>query len=173
MSSIIKVDQIQLADGSTPTAGDLGMNTTGNILQVVQGTSTAGTTTTSQSFTDTGLSASITPTSTSSKVLVIVSHPSTGVVTATSASDRVRLRLVRGSTAITGMANLSCYTNSTTRATDTVTTTYLDSPSTTLATTYKTQFCNEGSGCEVIVNWNAFDSTPAAPSTLTLIEIAG
>ena len=173
MASIIKVDQIQTAAGGTPTAADLGLNVTGAVLQVVQATTTAGTTTTSSSFTDTGMSATITPTSTASKVLVIASHPGTGVSQPTSASDRVRLRLVRGSTAITGMANLSCYTNSTTRATDTVTTTYLDSPSTTSATTYKTQLCNEGSGCEVIVNWNALDTTPGAPSTLTLIEIAG
>ena len=34
MSSILKVDQIQLANGSTPTAGDLGLNTTGSVLQV-------------------------------------------------------------------------------------------------------------------------------------------
>ena len=34
MSSIIKVDQIQLSDGSTPTAGDLGLNTTGSVIQV-------------------------------------------------------------------------------------------------------------------------------------------
>jgi len=40
MSSILKVDQIQLADGSTPTAGDLGLNTTGAVLQVVEKIST-------------------------------------------------------------------------------------------------------------------------------------
>ena len=40
MSSIIKVDQIQLSDGSTPTAGDLGLNTTGSVLQVVRGEAT-------------------------------------------------------------------------------------------------------------------------------------
>ena len=33
MSSILKVDQIQLSNGNTPTAGDLGLNTTGSILQ--------------------------------------------------------------------------------------------------------------------------------------------
>lgn len=35
MSSILKVDQIQLSNGNTPTAGDLGLNTTGSVLQVV------------------------------------------------------------------------------------------------------------------------------------------
>jgi hypothetical protein len=34
MTSIIKVDQIQTAAGATPTAGDLGINTTGTVLKV-------------------------------------------------------------------------------------------------------------------------------------------
>ena len=36
MSSILKVDQIQLSNGNTPTAGDLGLNDSGTVLQVVQ-----------------------------------------------------------------------------------------------------------------------------------------
>lgn len=35
MSSVIKVDQIQLANGSTPTAADLGLNVAGTPIQVV------------------------------------------------------------------------------------------------------------------------------------------
>ena len=35
MTSTLKVDQIQLADGSTPTAGDVGLNVTGTVLQSV------------------------------------------------------------------------------------------------------------------------------------------
>lgn len=34
MASIIKVDQIQTAAGGTPTAADLGINTTGSVLNV-------------------------------------------------------------------------------------------------------------------------------------------
>jgi len=36
MSSIIKVDTIQNAAGGTPTAGDLGLNITGSVIQVTQ-----------------------------------------------------------------------------------------------------------------------------------------
>ena len=36
MTSIIKVDQIQTAAGSTPTAADLGVNISGSLLQVVE-----------------------------------------------------------------------------------------------------------------------------------------
>jgi hypothetical protein len=72
MSSIIKVDQIQLADGSTPTAGDLGLNTTGSVLQVVRGyLDTRPSFGANQStWVDVGLDASITPSSASSKILI-------------------------------------------------------------------------------------------------------
>ena len=36
MTSIIKVDTLQKANGATPTAADLGINTTGTVLQVKQ-----------------------------------------------------------------------------------------------------------------------------------------
>jgi hypothetical protein len=74
MSSIIKVDQIQLADGSTPTASDLGLNTTGSVLQVVQGSQVNNNDLiTSTSFAATSLSVNITPSSTNSKIYVSVS----------------------------------------------------------------------------------------------------
>ena len=38
MTGILKVDQIQLSNGNTPTAGDLGLNTTGTIIQIVTAT---------------------------------------------------------------------------------------------------------------------------------------
>jgi hypothetical protein len=70
MTSIIKVDTIQTSAGGTPTASSLGIGGTGKIGQVV-----SSTTSTSQyfnyitSYADIGLSVSITPTSTSSKIL--------------------------------------------------------------------------------------------------------
>ena len=70
MSSILKVDQIQLANGNTPTAGDLGLNTTGNVLQVKQAFKTPDTGA-SSSFADiSGMSVTITPSSASSKFLI-------------------------------------------------------------------------------------------------------
>ena len=47
---------------------------TGNVLQVVSGTDASAVNITSTSMTDTGLSASITPSATSSKILVLVNH---------------------------------------------------------------------------------------------------
>ena len=45
---------------------------TGDILQVVQGTTTSAVSITAQSFTDTGITATITPSARSSKVLIII-----------------------------------------------------------------------------------------------------
>ena len=72
MSSILKVDQIQLSNGNTPTAGDLGLNTTGSVLQVKQAVKTDTFSTTSASFVSVpNLSVTITPASSSSKFLII------------------------------------------------------------------------------------------------------
>ena len=46
----------------------------GGVLQVVQAYITTGTTTTSQSYGNTAITASITPTSSSSRILVLISH---------------------------------------------------------------------------------------------------
>ena len=43
MTSIIKVDTLQKANGATPTAADLGINTTGTVLQVVNKSLPVGT----------------------------------------------------------------------------------------------------------------------------------
>jgi hypothetical protein len=74
MTSVIKVDQIQLANGSTPTAGDLGLNTTGAVLQVKNHTiDPGGQSTTSQTLVGTGLSIDITPRDANSKFLLLAS----------------------------------------------------------------------------------------------------
>jgi hypothetical protein len=74
MTSLIKVDSIQTAAGGTPTASSLGIGGVGKIGQVVNSTYTTETATTSSTFSDTGHSASITPSSTSSKVLVLLTY---------------------------------------------------------------------------------------------------
>ena len=113
----------------------------GKILQVVQATYSTPTTTTSTSYVDSGLTVSITPSSASSKILCIVSHHFR--IGNAGSKSRGFVQLVRDSTAIW-----------TSTSTDYLTTTsggsyaefgwgytfsYLDSPATTSATTYKTQ----------------------------------
>ena len=57
-------DAINLASGATAGFGKIG--------QVIQATTSSEVTNTSASYADTGLSASITPSSTSSKVLILI-----------------------------------------------------------------------------------------------------
>jgi hypothetical protein len=121
---------------------------TPRIGQVVQTTTTASTSTTSGTYVDaTGMSATITPTSSTSKVLVTMNfdantngNPSNYNVT--------QMQIVRNSTAIYSDAIVSAYTTQLTSGAlfnQRVTMTFLDSPATTSATTYKLQVL-KGSG---------------------------
>ena len=97
MSSIIKVDQIQLADGSTPTASDLGLNVTGSMLQVVRGVYSTSTEISTNSYIDTGLTASITPKSASSRILAFGNIK--GLLNSSSGQDvGVGFKIFRGAT---------------------------------------------------------------------------
>jgi hypothetical protein len=120
----------------------------GKVLQVVQATYSTATTVTSLTMTDTGLSGTITPSSASSKVLVLVSQPIwMDRITSLAGMNH---KLLRGSTRIYGSADTggggadSGYSQAggSTRIQMrwNYTITYLDSPATTSATTYKTQF---------------------------------
>ena len=70
------------------------------ILQVVTGTSATNTTTTSTSYVTSGLSASITPSATSSKVMIFVS----GVFSNNAANAEIYATLFRGTVAGTNLA---------------------------------------------------------------------
>jgi len=73
MTSIIKVDTIQTSAGGTPTASSLGIS--GTIGQVVTttftGTESATTKASDGNYTDSSVFASLTPTSSSSKIIVM------------------------------------------------------------------------------------------------------
>jgi hypothetical protein len=89
MSSIIKVDQIQLADGSTPTAGDLGINQSGTIVAAYTvNSSTSAQSSAVSSATDiTGMSITMTPKFSNSTIVITTmiaaethsSHPDKGI----------------------------------------------------------------------------------------------
>ena len=153
----------------------------GGILQVVSATKTDTFTTTSTSFTDiTGLSVSITPRSTSSKIFVSYSIQGSGDVGVANGG----FQLVRNSTAIAiGDAAGSRARVSSTMlaptASDQILTSaveHLDSPSTTSTVTYKVQGRVLAAGT---LNINAADTDsdatirPRAVSTITAIEVAG
>ena len=134
----------------------------GKVLQVVQGTTTSSTSNSTSTYADTNLSASITPTSATSKVLVMVNqiiNKSNGNV-----DNAVDLRIVRGATSILESTYI-LYTGTTVALYSIASLVYLDSPSTTSATTYKTQFKNAFNGASVTTQQNSNGSF------ITLLEI--
>jgi hypothetical protein len=149
---------------------------TGSVLQVVEGGRTTRVTHNSTTYTDVGVSATITPSSSSSKILVQL----TGTLGNANASNVVLLRLFRGSTEIgsgTG-GSTSDYNSFVSILQDTTTYSYggisgsfLDSPSTTSATTYKIQMAAfNGTG---VLGGRPDNTNVATPTRLILTEIAG
>ena len=154
----------------------------GNILQVKQTVKTDTFTMTGTTFTDvTGLSVTITPSSSSSKVLII---PSLSI--GAKKGSRHGYRILRGSTAIGVGDSSGSRTQYTQQAgnlnSDTAvysnTFLFLDSPATTSATTYKIQLRSETdtSGYEVYINRSDDDQDNASygrsASTITAIEVS-
>ncbi len=135
------------------------------ILQVVEGSTTTGVSSSSTTYADTNLTATITPTSTSSKVLVLVTQAGAGKGSGSSGNALV-IQLLRGATQLWEHPNI-LFTNS---AIDfycpPVHMSYLDSPATTSATTYKTQFKNRVAASQVFLQ----DS--ACRSSIVLLEVS-
>ena len=117
-------------------AGSLG----GKVLQVVQGSLNTGVANNTFSEVDTGLSATITPLSTSSKILVLVYHGGVAKETGNAGSSCV-LEVYRGATRIV-VDQTNGYTGTDSTNMMSWSASYLDSPNTTSATTYKTMFYN-------------------------------
>ena len=158
---------ITLNNNSLTTITSLPTGVGGKVLQVVNATFGTATNSTSSTFADLGLSASITPSSTSSKILVAV-H-----LSGCQKNNNALLgtRLLRNSTTIYTIDNMSLYTaNTNENACGSVSTSYLDSPSTTSATTYKIQFRSVNNVSYVYIN---NDVAGGSNSNITLMEIAG
>jgi len=138
----------------------------GSVLQVVQGTLTTNVSTTSASFVTTGLSATITPKYSTSKILAIVTGNSDTVDTARQACTT----LYRNSTNVAGSGQFSNTYGASSRLIANNSFSYLDSPATTSATTYTVYFaCFIGTS--VIFNQTANGFGDVA--TIQLLEIAG
>jgi hypothetical protein len=136
----------------------------GSVLQVVNATYSTQTSSTVNSYADTGLTATITPSSSSSKILVIVNQVS---IYKTGADTSVNIYLVRNSTNIVQFGRLVSGTGDTSNVMTSTGTSYLDSPATTSSVTYKTQFNNDTPAGTVYVQFSG------GVSTITLMEIKG
>jgi hypothetical protein len=145
----------------------------GKVLQVVSAAITTSTAITTQSMSDTNITATITPTLATSKVLVMIS--------AVSASSRSTSEAISGAQLLRGATQIADYGSSgrtdyqmakadgssSVECRNVQSVVFLDSPATTSATTYKLQ---------AGVNSNTSSGTitfqrNSSPSTITLLEI--
>ena len=155
--------------GTLPTAnGGTGATsfTAGKVLQAVYATTNTQVSSNVNTFSDTGLTATITPSATSSKVLVIVNQNG---LYKQGADIRMQGRLLRGSTNLGNFIGDETLRTSSDASFDMGGTgfSYLDSPSTTSATVYKTQFRN-------VDNTNTIEvQNGSSVSSITLLEVAG
>lgn len=178
-------DLVLAYNGSSWRAVSNAIATNGGILQIVSTTKTDTFTSTSGTYVDiTGLSLSITPNSTSNKVLVLAN-----VVTAVDLDRGCFVRLVRDSTAIGVGDTAGNRVRSTTACVTVATATgganltfnqninFLDSPSTTSSTTYKIQgMVNLSSPSTFYVNRMGSDTDATtrfrSVSTITAFEVS-
>lgn len=143
--------------------------TNGGVIQVVHGSYGIGVTNNTNVEVDTGLTATITPTSTTSKIFVMINQQ--GVAKeAGNAATSVGITTYRNTTPIHYM-NGFLYQNVSQLHIDSWDLQILDSPATTSAVTYKTRFYNSG-GNVAGVNVQRSIGAGWQDSRITLMEIA-
>lgn len=144
---------------ATPAGG-------GKVLQVVMGSTSSTMTTSSSTYADTNLTGTITPSSASSKVLVIATQNGCLKFGGTAANG-MGLKLLRGATDIVKMADagMILQSNTANNGDYSFSVSYLDSPATTSATTYKTQANASGNAVQMILQ------NGGCLSTIILLEI--
>jgi hypothetical protein len=134
------------------------------VLQVVSANYDLQNITASATYIDTGLTATITPQSSSSKILVLVSQNG---VHKSSNDTSVSIKLLRGATDIMTLGtDLGLNASATQSNIGSASAMYLDSPATTSATTYKTQFKSDAG-----LNFGVVQRNSVA-SNLILMEIS-
>ena len=145
------------------------------VIQVVNATTSSTTATTSTSFVTTGFSASITPQSTTSKILVITSLQ--GILSQISGTGYLYAieQITRNGTSIAVFDQISGFVSGGNVASGSNNSfTFLDSPATTSAITYTCQyiFGRIGGSSGSVGDADSNIATTNTPS-ITLIEIAG
>ena len=158
--ALSKIDGTNFIEGTVPSTVAPGA---GKVLQVVQATTTSNQIISSETATDlTGFTASITPSSTSNKILIIANT----FANITSTNQGYGFFIVRGSTQIYASAsNYVGYSSATTRRSDTFI--HLDNPSSTSSLTYKCQ------AREYIEAQGNIEFNEQGRSSITLMEILG
>lgn len=159
----VTVDGVLIKDGAIASSYISGLK----IIQVVSGVTTTNSTNTTETLADTGLSASITPTSSSNKILIMVAQHYLCYRANTSAAARIAL--LRDATVIVGNTShdiIQGYaaTNENKGIHNIV---YMDSPATTSSITYKTQHRVESATNSAVIEI----SRNGHPSSIVLMEV--
>lgn len=140
---------------------------TGRVVQVVNATYSTGVASSSSTYADTGLTATITPKYSTSKILVIVDQAG---LNKGSGNTFIGLKLLRNSTLLKQIDTYAAaiIQGGTVQEANIggVGINYLDSPATTSATTYKTQFNSGGNVASTAVQY-----ANGATSSITLMEV--
>jgi len=165
MASILKLDTLQTPSGSGVITSPNTIVSPGNVIQVVTNSIKPGSTsTTSSTLSNTGLSATITPKLSTSKILVLICHYECYV---SAANKALRLAVLRNDTIVGDYNNATMGYVGATANYFNVNIQFFETPNTTNALTYKTQFASTyGTGETVAVHG---DNTT---SYITLMEIA-
>ena len=170
----------QLKVNSIIPVGGVASGQGGGIIQVVQDSTTTTATNTTTTFADTNLSGTITPTSTSNKILVIVQQQT--FFASNNSGTGMGINLLRGSTEIFNApanssgpygqfisgGNITSMNHHFTKVIH-----FLDSPNTTSAVTYKTQFALFDTGASHSAVCQNDTSPHKGKSIITLMEVSG
>jgi hypothetical protein len=136
VSYLTDTDKVEAYDGTNwlEIGGSSGG---GKVVQIVTGTTTTGVNNSTSTYVDTGLTATITPTSASNKVLVLMNQNGCGKKTNNTV---LLLRLMRGATVISSPTLIGGFNNGVAdNFFNNARVSFLDETATTSATTYKTQ----------------------------------
>ena len=158
-SGVITGLSSQLADANMPA---------GSVLQVVSANFGTTTSTSGSSFVTSGLTASITPTSSSNKILILVSFP----CTINDTQRQLSFTLFKNNTTNLapnngGQLSFGQLYSESLNIQGVGSLNFLDSPATTSSTTYTVYFASTNSGGSVSMFQNSLTGT------ITLMEIAG
>lgn len=132
------------------------------ILQVVSDVFTTEVNNNTSTYATTGLSLSITPSSTSSKIVIFSSHDGC-IKRPGNANSALNVRLMRGATVLQTVVNGGFTGTSSDLRFGSMSINYVDSPATTSSTTYSTEFANAFNGTGVAIG----------SGSLIVMEVAG
>jgi hypothetical protein len=152
------------SNGTTWLSQVGGGSTTGTVIQVITASTSTQASSANSTFVSTGLSATITPQYSTSKILVIVSQH----IFASAPQGQASLRIVRGSTAVGPTYDYANW-GQTSQFMVNISIQAYDSPATTSATTYTSQMRLNGGVPTIYAQYG--DGGGQGSSFMTLMEI--